>query len=347
MRCFLCRRRKSRFRGEESGEASYHRELVAHAMKHSGNHDHDHSAGNAEDHQHHHCHHSSPGTKPLTWLAFLTGFYMLAEVVGGLWSQSLALIADAGHMAVDTAALILSLFAIWIAKRPPTPEKTFGYYRAEILAATVNDTLLVAIAIWIFYEAWNRFWTPRDVHGELMAIVSSGGLLVNLVGISLVHRHQKDNLNIRGVWLHLLTDLLSSVATLIAAVVILTTGWTGIDPIISVVIGIFILSGAWKLLSECVNVLLEGVPKNLDLNKLRNALESYPAVEEVHDLHVWTVTHKVHALSAHILLKPGAGYQLALEKIIHLLKEEFDIEHATLQLEPSDFVHEDMLHFHA
>jgi len=272
---------------------------------------------------------------------------MVAEIVGGLMSGSLALLADAGHMAIDAAAMTLSLFAVWIARRPPTPDKTYGYYRVEILAALVNGALLVAVSFWIFYEAWERVWNPRDIRAELMAIVSSGGLLVNLVGMFMVHRHRKDNLNVQGVWLHLLTDLLGSVASLLAAILVMIFGWKTVDPVISVVIASLILVGAWKLLSECVNVLLEGVPRGLNLTDIRNSMESFPAVDEVHDLHVWTVSHKVHALSAHVILKEDVDFSLALERIIELLKVEFHIEHVTLQLEPAEFLHSEMIHLHA
>lgn len=296
-----------------------------------------------------HCHHPSPGARPLVWLVLLTLGYMVAEIVGGLASGSLALLADAGHMAIDAAAMTLSLFAIWIARKPPTNDKTYGYYRAEILAALINGALLVVVALWIFWEAYHRVFEPRNIRGELMALVSSGGLFVNLIGIALIHKHQAHNLNVRGMWLHLMTDLLGSVASIVAAIAVIGWNLTIVDPIVSVVIGVFILWGAWKLLSECVNVLLEGVPKDLDLMDIRNRLESFPAVDEVHDLHVWTVSHRVSALSAHVIMKEGVDFKLALERIIDLLKHDFSIEHVTLQMEPPEFVHreQEALHLHA
>lgn len=316
-------------------------------------HSHSHSDSHSHSHQHQggmsHCHHPAPGAKQLSWLVVLTLGYMVAEIVGGLASGSLALLADAGHMAIDAAAMTLSLFAIWIARKPPSAAKTYGYYRAEILAALINGALLVVVSLWIFWEAYHRISEPRNIRGELMALVSSGGLFVNLIGIALIHKHQAHNLNVRGMWLHLMTDLLGSVASLIAAFAVIGWNLTIVDPIISVMIGCFILWGAWKLLSECVNVLLEGVPKDLDLMDIRNRLESFPAVDEVHDLHVWTVGHKMSALSAHIIMKEGVDLKLALERIIELLKKDFSIEHVTLQLEPPEFVHQEqeVAHLHA
>lgn len=312
-------------------------------------HSHSHSGPHSHSHKETHCHHPSPGAKPLSWLVALTLGYMVAEIYGGLASGSLALLADAGHMAIDAAAMLLSLFAIWIARKPPSTDKTYGYYRAEILAALINGALLILVSLWIFWEAWHRVSEPRNIRGELMALVSSGGLFVNLIGIALIHRHQADNLNVRGMWLHLMTDLLGSVASIIAAIAVIGWNLTIVDPIISVMIGAFILWGAWKLLSECVNVLLEGVPKDLDLREIRNRLESFPAVDEVHDLHVWTVSHKVSALSAHMIMKEGVDFKLALERIIDLLKHDFSIEHVTLQLEPHEFEHHEsqVMHLHA
>jgi cobalt-zinc-cadmium efflux system protein len=315
-------------------------------MDHSGSHcEHD---DHGHEHHHHHGHmHARPGTWQLWVLTGLSAAYMVAEVVGGLISGSLALLADAGHMAVDVGAILLSLFAIWIARRPPSPDKTYGYYRAEILAALVNGAALFVVSIGIFYEAFDRFYHPHVIQGGIMALVSTGGLAVNLIGMAMVHQTSRHNLNLRSVWLHLFTDALGSVASLVAAGLVIKFGWTMADPIISILIGVFILYGGYNLLSDCVNVLLEGVPKGIDIVAVRRAMEAYHGVAEVHDLHIWTVTSGVVALSAHVRLVEDADHGAVLETVIELLKNDFHIEHVTLQLEPAHFTHGDNVHLHA
>lgn len=285
--------------------------------------------------------HGEKNKKNLWYVLVLSSGYMIAEIFGGLASGSLALLADAGHMAIDTAAVALGLFALWIAHRPPTPEKTFGYYRAEILAALVNGALLVAVAGGILYEAWQRFQSPPPVNGGLMALVAAGGLAINTVGLLLMREqgHSHGNLNLHGVWLHLFTDLMGSLAALIAALLIWKFGWYLADPLISVALGILILVGSFKLLSECVNVLLEGVPKGTDIHAMKTAIEGMREVRDVHDLHVWTVTSGVVAMSAHVRLRDGVDSGVVLELMTELLHDRFGIEHATLQLEPPSFEH--------
>jgi cobalt-zinc-cadmium efflux system protein len=301
-----------------------------------------HSHSHTPSHSHgRHSHHRPR----LWWLLVLSGIYMVAEIVGGIASGSLALLADAGHMAIDVAAMGLSLFALWIATKPPTDEKTYGYYRAEILAALVNGASLVVISFWIIYEAIHRMGDPPEIRGWLMAVVAAGGLVINLVGLGLIYRQSKDNLNLQGVWLHLVTDTLGSVSSLIAGGLVVGFGWRLADPVISVAISLLILYGSWELLSDCVNVLLEGCPKGIKVADIKSAIEAVSAVAEVHDLHVWTMTSHVHALSAHVKLRENSDYGLTLKAISELVKEKFHIEHVTFQLEPLQFTHPHETHF--
>jgi len=296
----------------------------------------------AHDHPLSHPATSSPRNKrELWWVLLLCSSYMIAEIVGGLISHSLALLADAGHMAIDTAAIGLSLFASWIAQKPATDEKTYGYYRAEILAALLNGATLVAISIGIFIESWRRLNHPPEIQGQVMIVVAIGGLVVNLIGLYLMHRRSHENLNMHGVWLHLLTDTLGSLAAIVAAFLIWHFGWNLADPIISMAISALILFGSWKLLSECVNVLLEGVPKGMDVGQIKQGIEALEGVQGVHDLHVWTVTSGVPALSAHVRVMERVDHGVVLQSVTALLRDRHHIEHVTLQLEPPTFTHPD------
>lgn len=289
--------------------------------------------------------HSDHGSKTkLFWILILSTAYMVLELVGGFLSGSLALIADAGHMAVDVAAIVLSLFAIWIAQKPPTQHKTYGFYRAEILAALINGALLVTISVWIFVEAWQRLGSPPKIEGALMTVIAAGGLIVNLAGLSLMHRGKNQNLNLRSIWLHLLSDALGSASACLAGFFVWRFEWTLADPIISIGIGLLILHGSWKLLSETVNVLLEGVPKGISLPEIRREIESLSGIDDVHDLHVWTVTSGVHALSAHVRLRDHVDHSMMLGRITTLLETKYNIAHVTLQLEPPAYSHQE-LHF--
>ena len=290
-------------------------------------------------HKHSHSHHYSPRKTGLWGVLLLTVSYMIAEIIGGIYSGSLALLADAGHMAIDAAAVGLSLFAAWMANKPANSEKTYGYYRAEILAALLNGATLVAVSIWIFYEAWSRFSTPQLVQGELMTGVAVGGLLVNFLGLYLLRGQEEHSLNARGVWLHLLTDTLGSLAAIIAGFLVWKLGWVKADPIISFVIAIFILYGSWSLLMECVDVLLEAVPKGLSIEEIKTEMEEMPEVSEVHDLHVWTVTSGVPSLSCHVKVKENADATKVLKSLTHILEHKFHIDHVTIQIEPVSFEH--------
>lgn len=276
--------------------------------------------------------------RPLIWVLVLSGTYMIAEVIGGFLSGSLALLADAGHMAIDTASIALSLFAFWIAKRPATHGKTYGYYRAEILAALINGATLFAVSIWICYEAWERFYMARTIRGELMTGIAAGGLVVNLIGLLLIHKHGGHNLNTRGVWLHLLTDTLGSVSAIIAGFLVWKLNWMWADPIISILIAVFILFGAWRLVRECVDVLLEGVPKGVEIQEIKMNLENIDGVREVHDLHVWTMTSGLPILSVHLALREATHPTKVLQAATEVLVKKFKIDHVTVQVEPWDYV---------
>ena len=268
------------------------------------------------------------------WIVLLiTGAFMVAEVVGGALANSLALLADAGHMLTDVLALALSLMAMRLAMRPPSQERTFGYVRLEILAALVNGAVLLGVSVWIAWEAWGRLRAPQDVDGPLMMAVAVLGLVVNLVGAGLLKEHAGDNLNVRGAYLHVLGDLLGSVGAIGAGAIILLTGWTPADPLVSVIIAGLILLGAWRLVREATEILLEMAPRHVDMTAVLKDLKAIPHLDDVHDLHVWTLTSGFVALSGHAVLKDPAHHQGVLDEIRERM-EERGIEHVTFQLEP-------------
>lgn len=263
----------------------------------------------------------------------LVTLYMVAEVVGGLLTNSLALLADAGHMLSDAGALALSLFAIWLAARPARSSYTYGYYRTEILAALVNGATLVAISIFIFLEAFKRIGEPPEVQGALMMGIATGGLVVNLVGLWILNAGRNASLNVRGAWLHVMTDALGSIGAIAAGALIWLFGWRWADPVASIVIGLLVVYSSWSLLKETVGVLMESAPAGIDVDEVRDSLLDVAGVEEVHDLHVWTITSGIVSLSAH-LVAPGASERAAVLKAARkALHERFGIAHVTLQIE--------------
>ena len=272
----------------------------------------------------------------LAWALALTLVYMAAEAMGGWWTRSLALWADAAHMLSDAAALGLSLFAVKIAQRPPTDRRTFGFYRTEILAAALNAAALIAISVFIFLEAWQRWREPGDVLGFEMMAIAAGGLAINLVVLRVLSGGRSESLNLRGAWLHVLTDTLGSVQALAAGLLIWRFGWTWTDPLASVLIGLLVIYSAWSLLKEAVGVLMEGTPAHIDLDSVRAAISELPGVESVHDLHVWTITSGMESLSAHVVCE-GRMAPEVLSEIRETLRHKFSIEHQTIQLEPRDF----------
>jgi cobalt-zinc-cadmium efflux system protein len=305
----------------------------------SGHHFHSHAHSDVADQGPVHDHfHGTPKDRKtqrrmMRWVLAITALFMVAEVVGGVLSNSLALLADAGHMFTDVAALALSMVAMRLAQRPPSPTKTYGYVRLEILAALINGAALLVISVFIMKEAWDRFSSPPEVNGPLMMGVAAVGLVVNVVGASLLHSHAEDSLNVRGAYLHVLGDLLGSIGALIAGGLILTKGWMMADPIISIVIALLILVGAWRLVREATDVLLEAAPKGLDVLELLENLKGIEGLEELHDIHVWTLTSGFVAMSGHGVIDDLNMHRRILDELNALLNAR-GISHVTFQLEP-------------
>ena len=266
----------------------------------------------------------------------LTTTYLVVEVIGGLWTGSLALLADAGHMLTDAGALALALFAARMARRPPTPEKTYGYYRAEILAALANAVVLLFISGYILYEAYRRFAAPPEVLSLPMLAIAAVGLVVNLVGMLLLREAAADSLNIRGAYLEVLSDLLGSLGAMGAGLVMWQTGWYLADPIVSAGIGLFIIPRTWKLLAQALDVLMEGAPPHVDVAAIAQAIQEVRGVRGVHDLHVWRLTSGLDAASAHVILADGADAVDVVEEVGRLLKSRFGVAHAAIQPERED-----------
>lgn len=300
---------------------------------HSHNHEHDHGHDHGHSHGHGgHSHVHDVGTRRLAWALAITAIFLVAEVVGGIISNSLALLADAAHMLTDVGALSLSLFVAWFSRKPATPQRSFGYLRWEILAALFNGSMLLLASCWIVWESIERFRSPQAVEGGLMLVVAAGGLMVNATSAWLLHGTSKDSLNLRGAYLHVLSDLLGSVGAILAAVAINWFGWLIADPIASVLMTILIVRSAWRLVQEAINVLLEAAPSHIDASALRDALQAVPGVQEVHDLHVWTLTSGFVAMSAHAVVPDSAQHQRVLEAA-HAAVGGFGIRHATIQIE--------------
>jgi cobalt-zinc-cadmium efflux system protein len=277
----------------------------------------------------------------------LTFLYFIVELVGGLLTNSLALLADAAHMLTDVGGLALALFATWIAQKPATPQKTYGYYRVEILAALANAVVLFLISFYILYEAYRRFEEPPAVASLPMLFIAVIGLAVNLVGIWILRHGANESLNIQGAFLEVVSDALGSVGVIIAALIMLATGWYYADPIFSVLIGLFILPRTWKLVTQAANVLLESTPAHINVAAVEKAMLKVTGVEAVHDLHIWAITSGMEALSVHVVLTAGCESQIAteiLETLTTLLKDEFGIDHTTIQVEHSSRREKEMQH---
>lgn len=269
----------------------------------------------------------------VAWALGIAAAYMAAEFIGGLLANSLALLADAGRMATDVAALGLSLWAMRLAEKPATEERTYGYHRAEILAALANGATLVAISAYIFFEAYRRLLDPPDVVGPTMLAVATGGLIVNGIGVWLLHAGRKENLNVQGAWLHVVGDTLGSIGAIGGAVMVWAFGWRRADPIAGALIGVLILYSSWNLLKESVNVLMASTPKGLDVPSIRSALCGVEGVTGVHDLHVWTLTSGVPLLTAHVDLGESVDPQRVLQKLEGIARGKFGIAHSTFQIE--------------
>ena len=289
---------------------------------------HDHSHGSGHDH----AAHSS--IRRLRVALIITATFLVVEVIGGFVSNSLALIADAGHMLTDVAALALSLFVAWFARHPGTPQKSYGYLRWEILAAFLNGSALLLISAWIIFESIVRI-RPREAVGGLMLWVAVAGLITNLISARILHGGSHESMNVRGAYLHVLGDLLASVGVVIAAIVIRYTGWLVADPIASFVTTALIIRGAWTLVKESVDILLESVPNHIDSSAVRAQLEAIPGIESVHDLHIWSVNPRMVAMSAHAIVRDASTQQHVLEHV-HDAMRLFGIGHVTVQIEQSN-----------
>jgi cobalt-zinc-cadmium efflux system protein len=267
----------------------------------------------------------------------LSAVYLVAEVVGGVVTGSLALLADAGHMLADVGALALALFAFWLAERPAGAARTFGWRRFEILAALANGLVLALVAVGVLVEAFERFSSLPAVNGLGAFAVASGGLLVNAIGLFLLRQGRERSLNMRGAWLHLVGDALGSVGAMASGLAIWAFDWRAADPLASAAIALLVLRSAWTLLRETVDVLLEAAPRHVDVDELRGALLAEPGVASLHDLHVWTITSGMVSLSCHVHCAPEADGHALLVRLQELLRRRFGIHHATLQLEPAGF----------
>src|SRR5215216_4418332 len=283
-----------------------------------GHHEHDHGEGNR---------------RALAMVLALTAGFTVVEIVGGLLTGSLALLADAGHMLSDNLSLGLALFAAWLAQRPATPNKSFGYRRAEILAALANGVTLVAVSIWVFVEAYSRLKEPPEVLGGPMLVVAALGLLVNAAGAIILYRSGGESLNVQGAMRHVFADALGSVGAIVAAAVIILTGWRYADPLISVAIGFLILGSSWKLLRDSTNILLEATPRGLNAEEVGRRMAAAEGIVEVHDLHIWTITSGFPALSAHVLVGKHEDCHARRRELEEFLTNEYGISHTTLQVD--------------
>jgi cobalt-zinc-cadmium efflux system protein len=307
-----------------------------HSRHHDHSHDHDHS-----HHDHDHSHDHAPtvtadSAKRVKIAMILTAGFMLAEVIGGWISGSLALLADAGHMFSDSFSLGLALFAFYIGDRAPDKLRTFGYQRFQVLAAFVNGLTLVAISAWILIAAIQRFTQPTEVLAGPMLVIAVLGLLVNIVVFKILHGGDQENLNLRGAVLHVIGDLLGSVAAIVASIVIMLTGWMPIDPLLSMLAAALILRAAWKILRRSSHTLLEGTPEGVDIAQIRDALLGVEGVKSLHDIHVWGLTPQDPLLSVHLVIEAPELHDGVIERAYEVLQTRFDIQHATLQVETRD-----------
>lgn len=343
-----------------SEEAHSHREHSHSGLDHDHDHDsHDHSNHtghkHGEEHDHsHHGHSHGPGghhhidingnKKGLTIALIITFIIMLLEFFGGLVTNSLALLSDSGHMLSDSSSLVLSLVAVWFSAKAASAKKTFGFYRFEILAALLNGVTLFLIAGFIVWEAVGRFRNPPEVSSGSMMLIAVIGLLANLLSAYFLMSKGdvKNNVNLRSAYLHVLGDALGSVGAIAAGVVMWAFGWYVADPVISVLVALLILKGAWGIIVHTVHVLMEGTPSNINQEEVRASLEAIPGVSNVHDLHIWTITSGLDSLTCHVLIDDAADSQKVLQEAILLVTKKFGIEHPTIQVENSTVRHEEM-----
>jgi cobalt-zinc-cadmium efflux system protein len=307
-------------------------------------HGHGHGHG-GHDHDHGHGSLAARSRRRLLVVLVLTASYMLAEALGAWWTGSLALLADAGHMLTDVAALALALAAAWFGARPANPRKTYGYYRLEILAAFVNGVVLAVVSLFIIHEAYERWLNPPHIErAGLMMLVAAGGLVINLICAWLLHGDHEMDLNMRGAWLHVMGDALGSVGAIAAGALVAFRGWNAADPLFSALIGLLIIYSSWNLIREAVNVLLEGTPAHINLAAVEDMILKTEGVEEVHDLHVWTITSGRDALSAHVIHAGNVAPAALLRLLRVRLHDEFGFDHLTIQMETRE-AEDETFHF--
>lgn len=306
---------------------------------------HHHDHGHGHSHGHNHFEESREGNKKGLIIALIiTTGIMILEFFGGLITNSLALLSDSGHMLSDASSLFLSLIAIWFASRPPSPRKTYGFYRFEILAALFNGVTLFVIAGFIVREAYDRFFEPPTVASGSMMLIASVGLIANLISAwSLMRKGDvKNNVNLRSAYLHVLGDALGSIGAIIAGILMLLFDWYVADPIISVLVALLILKSAWGIIKHSVHILMEGTPITIDQEKVRESLTEIDGVINIHDLHIWTITSGLDSLSCHILIEDNRDSQEILQQAISKINETFHIEHTTIQVETSSIAHNEL-----
>ena len=282
--------------------------------------------------------------RPLMMSLLMTSGILVLEFVVGLLSHSLALLADAGHMATDAGALGMSLAAMWIARQPATRTKTYGFYRTEILAAFLNGLTLWLVVVWIGYEAFKRFLHPSMIHVPMMLVTAIVGLAANLGCAWVLHQSHADSLNARSAYLHVLADAIGSVSVIAAAVVMWATRWWFADPVASLLVCVVILWGSWDLIRQSVNILLEGTPAHIDVVAVMRAIQAVPGVRRVHDVHIWTITSGMEAMSGHVVIRDVSEHQQILDRLHALLRKRFKIRHTTFQLENESLKHTEPSH---
>ena len=281
-----------------------------------------------------HSHDNADSERRIFWAMLLIGSFMFVEVVGGLVSGSLALLADAGHMLTDFASLVLAWFGFRLGRRPADLKRTYGYHRFEVLAAFFNGITLFFIVIWIFYEAVERFFQPVEILGGMMLTVAFIGLLINVIAFWMLHSGDRSNLNVRGAAAHVLGDLLGSVGAIIAALVILGTGWSPIDPLLSILVGLLILKSAWGIVRDSAHILLEGSPQHIDIPKLSSEIQNaISEVQEVHHVHAWSLTPQQLMVTLHLTVDKNSDQDGILHRVSTYLKEQWQVQHSTIQIE--------------
>jgi cobalt-zinc-cadmium efflux system protein len=330
---------------EEYANLSHDHTSHDHTSHDHTSHDHSHHGYSHFGHHHHHHDAGREGNRKALMIALaLTAGILVLEFIGGLLTNSLALLSDSGHMLSDASSLALSLVAIWFAAKPASPSKTYGFYRFEILAALFNGVTLFLIAGIILWEAFHRFFSPPEVSSLSMILIASVGLIANLLSaLALLRKGDvKNNINLKSAYVHVLGDALGSVGAVIAGIIMLAFGWYVADPIISVLVSLLILRGAWDVIKNTVHILMEGTPITVDQEEVISTLIRIPGVLEVHDLHIWTITSGLDSLSCHILISDEADSQAVLQQAIKQIEQSFKIQHTTIQIETSTIEHPDL-----